>query len=78
VIENARHDLQYSWTMAQCCAMIGATEEATGWVENAVRQGFWNYPLLAERDPLLTTLRADSRFLKLMSSTKSKWLHFRV
>ena len=78
VIENAQHDLQYSWTMAQCCAMIGECQEAIGWVENAVRQGFWNYPLLAERDPLLTTLRADSRFLKLMSSTKSKWLHFRV
>jgi eukaryotic-like serine/threonine-protein kinase len=78
VTENARHDLQYSWTLAQCCAMIGACGEATGWVENAVRQGFWNYPLLAERDPLLKSLREDPRFMALMASTKSKWLHFRV
>ena len=78
VIEQSRHDLQYSWTLAQCFAMMGDHRQATEWVDNAVRQGFWNYPLLAERDPLLESLRADPRFLSLMKVTKSKWLHLRA
>jgi len=78
VIEQSRHDLQYSWTLAQCYAMMGDYAQATDWVENAVRQGFWNFPLLAERDPLLKSLHTDPRFLSLMKVTKSKWLHLRA
>jgi serine/threonine protein kinase/tetratricopeptide (TPR) repeat protein len=78
MMEHARHDMQYSWTVAQCCAMIGEREKATEWVENAVRQGFWNYPLLAERDPLLDSVRDDPGFEAVMTTTKAKWLHFRA
>jgi tetratricopeptide (TPR) repeat protein len=78
VIDTARHDLQYSWTLAQCYAMAGRVDEANAWVNNAVRQGFWNYPLLAERDPMLAPLREDQRFLTLMRTTKEKWLNFRA
>lgn len=78
VIENARHDLQYSWTLAQTHAMLGQIDEAYGWACGAVTQGFWNYPLLAERDPLLKPLRADPRFTALMNTTKEKWLNFRA
>jgi len=58
--------------------MMGDYAQATDWVENAVRQGFWNFPLLAERDPLLKSLHTDPRFLSLMKVTKSKWLHLRA
>jgi hypothetical protein len=78
VIENARHDLQYSWTLAQTYAMLGELDEAYAWVGSAVTQGFWNYPLLAERDPMLEPLRDDPRFAALMNSTKEKWLNFRA
>ena len=78
VLEQSRHDLQYSWTLAQCYAMLGETREATEWVENAVRRGFWNYPLLAERDPLLQSVRDEQRYMTLMISTKAKWLDLRV
>ena len=78
VMEHARNDLQYSWTLAQCYAMIGDLGEATQWVQNAVRHGFWNYPLLCERDLLLRPLRDYPGFAPLMASTKSKWLGFRT
>lgn len=78
VIEQARHDLQYSWTLAQCYAMIGDLDDAYEWVDNAVRQGFWNYPLLAERDPLLAPARNEAKYQELMKSTKRKWLDFRA
>jgi non-specific serine/threonine protein kinase len=78
VIDNARHDLQYSWTLAQTYAMLGQLDEAHAWVCSAVSQGFWNYPLLAERDQMLEPLRDDPRFAALMRSTKEKWLNFRA
>ena len=78
LIDHARHDLQYSWTLAQCYAMIGELGDATQWVQNAVRHGFWNYPLLCERDPLLRPLRDYPGFAPLMASTKAKWLGFRT
>ena len=78
VLEQSRHDLQYSWTLAQCYAMLGNAKEATDWIDNAIRQGFWNYPLLAERDPLLASVREEERFGGLMASTKTKWLNLRT
>lgn len=76
VTENAGHDLQYSWTLAQCYAMIGRPAEATEWLANAVRQGFWNYPLMAERDPMLEPLRGEREFEALMRDAKQRWLSF--
>jgi eukaryotic-like serine/threonine-protein kinase len=78
VVGQARHDLQYSWTLAQCYAMIGQFDDARDWVANAVRQGFWNYPLLAERDALLEPMRDNPAYQDLMATTKRKWLDFRA
>jgi non-specific serine/threonine protein kinase len=78
VIDLSRHDLQYSWTLAQCYALLGDLTEACDWTENAVRHGFWNYPLLSDRDPMLVAVRHDSRYLDIMKSTKKKWLDFRA
>jgi hypothetical protein len=58
--------------------MLGQIDEAYSWACGAVTQGFWNYPLLAERDPLLKPVRADPRFTALMDTTKEKWLNFRA
>ncbi len=71
-------DLQYSWSMAQCYAQIGATDESLQWLENAIKFGFWNYPLLAEGDPLLDPIRQDERYFSLMKKVKEKWVYFEV
>jgi non-specific serine/threonine protein kinase len=78
VLDNAQRDLQYSWTLGQCYALLGRLDDACGWVENAVRHGFWNYPLLALRDPLLQSLREHPRYRILMNETKTLWLGFRA
>jgi len=78
VLENTRHDLQYSWMLAQCFALLGQLDDACEWVENAVNNGFWNYPLLSERDTLLAPLRQHSRYDALMEKTKAKWLDLRA
>jgi non-specific serine/threonine protein kinase len=76
--EGAGSDLQYSWSMAQCFALIDEYDSAIEWLENAVEYGFWNYPLLSERDPLLEPLREHERFRALMVDVKKKWIEFEV
>lgn len=70
---EAGEDLQYSWSMAQCYALIDNCDDAMQWLNTAVQYGFWNYPLLSERDPLLATLRNHKDFPALMESLKTKW-----
>jgi non-specific serine/threonine protein kinase len=70
----AWQDMEYSWCMAQCHAIVGDRPEAIRWLRNAaIEQNFSNYPLLAERDPLLATLRADPVFLELTAEIRRKW-----
>lgn len=78
VHDAAGTDAQYSWSLAQCFALAGNREQGLAWLANAVKYGNWNYPLLAERDPLLTGLRPDERFRHLMRDVRQKWLSFEV
>ncbi|MGH7629056.1 MAG: tetratricopeptide repeat protein, partial [Gemmatimonadales bacterium] len=75
----AWEDMEYSWCVAQCHAILGDTDEALRWLKNAaVDQNFSNYPLLAERDPLLASLRDGAGFAELMSQVRRKWEAVRV
>lgn len=71
----SRMDFQYSWSLAQCLAMVGAKKAALGWLSNAVVQGFINYPFLSERDPLLASLRSMPEFAELVSEVRESWMH---
>jgi TolB-like protein len=73
VIQMARNDAQYSHFLAALCALAGLTDQALDWLENAVRLGFVNYPLLAEFDPTLESLRPDKRFRDLLMVVNKKW-----
>jgi non-specific serine/threonine protein kinase len=76
--EAARADMQYSWSVAQAFALVGESARAVDWLENAVARGFCNYPLIAERDPLLAGIRGDAGFHKLALGAKEKWQAFEV
>ncbi len=73
-----REDYQYSWSMAECFALMGDAGQSIEWLSGAVNQGFWNYPLLAELDPLLAGVRDEQRFQALMADLKQKWEAFEV
>jgi len=47
-------------------------------LEYAVNNGFINYPLMSELDPILETIRGEERFKKLMKRVKYEWEHFEV
>ena len=51
-------------------------EEALDWLEHMVDCGWINYPLLAEQDPLLESIRGVERFKKLMVKVKRDWEAF--
>jgi tetratricopeptide (TPR) repeat protein len=59
-------------------ALLGEKEEALNWLENAINQGFINYPFLSKHDPFLANLRGEERFKKLMERVKYEWEHFEV
>jgi TolB-like protein/class 3 adenylate cyclase len=67
-------DMEYSWCVAQCYAILGEAAEAERWLRNAaLEQNFSNYPLLAERDPFLARLRGRGEFDALMAAVRRKW-----
>jgi TolB-like protein/class 3 adenylate cyclase len=78
VREAAASDGQYAWSLAQCFALAGDVEQGLDWLSHAVQHGNWNYPLLADRDPLLVSLRGEQRFRDLMREVRQKWLSFEV
>jgi serine/threonine protein kinase/tetratricopeptide (TPR) repeat protein len=75
-VEAFRRDGAYSHMIASALALIGEKEKALDWLENAVNRGFINYPILAEKDPWLASIRGEARFKKLMERVKYEWEHF--
>lgn len=76
--DAAAGDPHYSWAMAQGFAMLGETQEALRWLENATQKGFLNYQMVARWDPLLRSLRHEVEFADLLRGLKSRWEAFEV
>lgn len=75
VTEACRFDPQYSWSLAQCLAMVGEQDEAVGWLANAAERGFVNHPLF-ESDPLLAGIREYAGFRDLLADIHRQWTRF--
>ena len=69
----AQQDDGPSMYMAEGFSMIRETDKALEWVENMVRLGGINYPLLSELDPYLHHVRQDPRFQRLLQHVKTDW-----
>jgi TolB-like protein/class 3 adenylate cyclase len=68
--EAARADMQYSWSVAECLALVGDTSRALDWLGNAVKRGLWNHRILAELDPLLASLRGSDEFTRVIEAAR--------
>jgi TolB-like protein/lipoprotein NlpI len=68
----------FSRLLVDCYALIDEKQAAMDWLENDVRLGFCNYPYLAGYDPLIETLRRESRFHRLMETVRRNWERFEV
>ena len=57
---------------------VGASDEALDWLQNAVMRGFINYRFLLLHDPMLSSLRDDERFKRLMADARTRHERLRV
>ena len=78
LVEAARVDWQYSWEVASGYALVGASDQALDWLQNAVTRGFINYRFLSLHDPMLAGLRGDERFQALMAEARKRHERLRV
>jgi serine/threonine protein kinase len=69
-------DLQYSWNLAQCFALVNEKEQALEWLEKAVELGLTNYPMISRLDPFLENLRDEPRFERLLETARERWEAF--
>ena len=76
--KTLKRDASFSHHLAGIFALLGEKNQALDWLQNAIDRGFMNYPLLAEKDPLLANIRGEPRFKKLMKRVKYEWEHFEV
>ena len=51
-------------------------DKSLEFLEQAVDNGFINYPLMAEKDPLLESVRGTEKFKKLITRVKHEWENF--
>jgi len=71
-------DYMYSHNLSGFLSLINQKEKALYWLENAIKIGFINYPLLSKKDPFLENIRGEERFKKLMERVKHEWENFEV
>jgi len=67
------NDPEGPWLMAGCFAHLNDKNEAFLWLERAIARGWVNYPLFSRIDPLLTNIRSEERFQKLMERVRHSW-----
>ena len=77
-IKTITIDPQNSYHIATFYSYAEDKEKSFEYLENAVNRGFINYPLIAELDPFLKTIRGEERFKKLMERVKNEWENFEV
>jgi serine/threonine protein kinase/tetratricopeptide (TPR) repeat protein len=75
--KTCRRDYQWSYSVAEGLAAVGAKKEALDWLENSINKGFLDYQSM-ERDFLLDNIRGEERFKKLMDRAKYMSDHFEV
>jgi len=78
ITQMAWNDFHLPWFMAQCFALLNQKSRALDWLEQAVEQGWTNYPLFSTYDPFLENIRGEPRFKKLMKRVKYEWENFEV
>ena len=76
--KTVRSDPQTTYFVSVMYVVAGMKDAALDLLEQAVNQGFINYPLMSEKDPILKNLRGEERFKKLMERVKYEWENFDV
>jgi len=77
-VKSMKIDFQNSYHLASFYSYLDEIEKSFEYLENAINMGFINFPLIAKHDKLLTNIRGEDRFKKLMERVKYEWENFEV
>ena len=69
-------DAESPYLTASWLAQAGDREPALDWLEHWVDRGSFNYPMLANGDPFLESLRGEPRFERLLERVRPTWETF--
>ena len=73
----AESDEYWSYLTASAYALVGAEDEALGWLEHAVRvRGWIDYVYFTRHDRFLMGLRGSRRFGELMGVARERYERF--
>jgi TolB-like protein len=67
---KCKQDLELSWLVADCFALLNKKNEALNWLEQAVDRGFLNYEFFYNYDPFIEYLKKERRFEEIMDKAK--------
>ena len=76
LLARARNVEFWSFWVSESYALIGETELAIDWLENAFRKGFWNYPYVSTHSTILRKLDGHPRFQNVLTRMKKAWEQF--
>lgn len=76
--KSLRRDPQDGYFVSVLHVIAGMKDAALDLLETAVDNGFINYPLISKQDPVLESIRAEERFVKLLERVKYEWENFDV
>ncbi len=76
--KTLRRDAQCGYFASVMYVVAGMKDAALDLLEQAVKQGFINYPLMSQLDPILETIRGEKRFIMLMKRVKYEWKNFEL
>jgi TolB-like protein len=77
VKEYAIHDGVISWLMADVFSMMGNTDEILFWIDNAIKENFFNHDFFSKIDPYLLSFRDNPGFKDLLEKAKNREQNFR-
>lgn len=74
VLEVGRSQSYLARDVGVSFGLVGENARALEWLRHTVDLGFFNYPFIAERDPLLAPLRSDPEFESVAEAARRKWV----
>jgi tetratricopeptide (TPR) repeat protein len=75
--QSFQHFHHTTYNIACAYALLNNREEALKWLRYTAEDGFPCYPMF-EKDPNLSSLRNDARFVSYMSELKQQWEHYKA
>ena len=77
-LKNNKNDWTITHHLAVFFSMMQMKNESLTWLGKSVDTGFYNYPMISEKDTLLDNVRGEKKFTEIVKKAKYEWENFEV